>query len=171
MVLSRLVGGTIALGLAASAIPCHAETVRSFALSAVVANGCAVTNAAGSWGKIDFGSVAGLKTATVDADLVSAGGTGLKIECTPGTSINLTADNGNNASSGQRRLAQTGVSTAVPYALYANGSGTPWTTQSIPLAFPAGNTTQLLPIKGRASLPGSLQAGPYTDTVRITLAW
>lgn len=171
MTFPRLVAGMAAMALTVSAAPCRAETVKPFLIGAVVVNGCAVTNAAGAWGKIDFGTTAGLKPAVVEADLVASGAAGLRIECTPGTSISLKADNGDNPVAGQRQLVQAGVAAKVPYALYANGSATPWTTQAIPLAFPAGATTQLIPIRGRASLPGALPAGRYVDTVRITVAW
>jgi len=167
----RSAAGAVVVWVATTAAPCHAETTRSFVVDATIVNGCAVTQSAGSWGKIDFGTVSGLKTGTIDADLLSSGVGGLRIECTPGTSVTMTADNGNNAAAGQRRLMQAGVTTPVPYALFANGSTTPWTTQGIALSFPAGATKQTIPVKGRATLPGSLRAGRYVDTVRITLSW
>lgn len=168
---SRLVAVTLVLGLASADAPAIAATTRTFVVDATIVNGCAVTQIAGAWGKIDFGTVSSLATGTLDASLLSGGVAGLSIECTPGTSVSLNADNGNNALSGQRRLLQAGVTTAVPYALYANGSVTPWTTQAIALSFPVGSTKQTLPIKGRVTLPGALRAGKYIDTVRITVAW
>lgn len=169
---SRFLAGAAALGVAFIAAPGAAETTRQFLVTAAIVNGCAITNtAAGNWGAIDFGTVSGLATGSVDASLLSGSASGLRIECTPGTTVSLTADNGDHAASGQRRLAQAGVATAVPYALYANGSATPWTTQAVAIAFPAGATTQAVPLRGRATLPGALPAGRYSDTVRITVAW
>lgn len=153
------------------ATPTQAATTRLFLVSATIVNGCAVTQAAGSWGKIDFGTVSGMTTGTMDANLLLSGVSGLSLECTPGVAATLTADSGNNALSGQRRMVQAGVVPGVPYALFANGSTTPWTTQSIALSFPVGSTRQLVPVKGRATLPGTLRAGKYVDTVRITITW
>jgi spore coat protein U-like protein len=164
------------LGLAAAcagltAWPGEAATSRQFIVNATIVNGCAITQAAGSWGRIDFGTTSGVATGTLDANLLLSGSSGLTIECTPGTAATLSADNGNNAASGQRRMVQAGVTPGVAYSLFANGSTTPWTTQLIGLDFPANFTRRTIPVKGRAILPGTLRAGKYVDTVRITLAW
>ena len=132
--------------------PCTAATTRQFVVSAAIVNGCAVTQAAGSWGRIDFGTVSGLATGSQDANLLLGGISGMTIECTPGTTASLAADNGNNPVSGQRRMVQAGVSMGVPYALFANGSPTPWTTQAIALTFATGSTRQVIPIRGRVTL-------------------
>jgi spore coat protein U-like protein len=154
-----------------TAAPLHAATTRTFLVNATIVNGCSVSQAAGSWGKINFGTVSGLATGTLDANLMLAGVNGLSVECTPGVTATLTADGGNNAVSGQRRMVQSGVTTGVPYTLFLNGSTTPWTTQGIALSFLAGSTKQTIPLKGRATLPGPLRAGKYIDTVRITVTW
>jgi spore coat protein U-like protein len=168
---ARLIAGMVAVWLTLAAVPSQAATTRPFVVSASIVNGCAVGQAGGSWGKINFGTVSAIATGTLDANLSLAGVSGLSVECTPGVAATLTADNGNNALSGQRRMVQTGVTPGVPYALFANGSSTPWTTQSIALSFPTGTTKQLFAIKGRATLPAPLRAGKYVDTVRITITW
>jgi spore coat protein U-like protein len=153
--------------------PAAAETSKSFVVSADIVTGCLVaTNAAGNWGKIDFGSVSGVQSGTVDADLLSGSLSGLQISCTPGTVLSATADTGNQPSGGVRQLGLAGNASArIAYQLYANGGTTPWTTQAIAVAFPIGTQTVALPVKGRATLAGSQRAGNYSDTVRITLSW
>lgn len=147
-----------------------AQTTQSFTVAATIVPGCQVqTIAGGSWGRIDLGTVPGTSTGTVEADLL-ASGTGISIECTPGTTATLRADTGLNASGGVRRLAQTSGSAQLPYRLLLDG-GSEWTTQALTLDFTAAQPVRRLPLKGRAVLPGALAAGRYTDTVRITISW
>jgi spore coat protein U-like protein len=146
----------------------------AFAVSAGIVNGCAVaTSGSSSWGTIQFPTVPGVTTGTINADLLSGGSTGLQIDCTPGMTVTLTADNGTQPSaSNVRQLEISGdTSTPVPYLLYANGSNTPWTTQGVMLSFPVGTSHQAFPIHARATLPTATRAGAYSDTVRITMSW
>jgi spore coat protein U-like protein len=148
-----------------------AETSKSFQVSAVIANGCAVsTSGGGSWGSIDLGTVAGVSTGTVQANLVSSGNAGIQLDCTPGMTVNVTADTGLTPNgSGVRQLAS-GTNT-VPYLLYVNGSNTPWTSQAIPLTFATGTSHLALPVTAKATLSGAQKAGAYADTVRVTFTW
>lgn len=155
---------------AALPVPAAAQTTQSFTVSATVVQGCQVqTLAAGNWGRIDLGTVPGTSSGTVEADLLGSG-TGLSIECTPGTTATLRADPGLNASGGGRTLAPTSGTARLPYRLILDG-GSEWTTQPISLDFTPAQPVRRLPLKGRAVLPGALPAGRYTDTVRITLTW
>ncbi|WP_235516377.1 hypothetical protein, partial [Sphingomonas sp. Leaf226] len=71
-----------------------AETSRTFRVGAVIANGCAVSaETGGSWGSIDLGSVNGVDGGAAQGSLVTAVAAGLQIDCTPGMSVTLTADN------------------------------------------------------------------------------
>lgn len=167
----NLAAVTVVVWVATAAVTCQAATSKAFDVTATIVNGCAVAQAGGSWGQISLGTVSGLATGTVEANLIASGVSGVVIECTPGTSASLSADNGNNAASGQRRLMQAGVATMVPYALFANGSTTAWTTQPLALSFAAGASKQTIPVKASLTLPGALQAGKYTDTLRLTLSW
>lgn len=163
-----------ALLLAGASIsaPAPAVTQQPFTVSADIVNGCAVTPAgSGNWGDIDLGTVAGATTGTVEADLLSSSATGIQIDCTPGMSVTLSADNGNQPSAGVRRLAIGGdLTTPIPYLLFVNGT-TPWTSQSVALSFPAGTSHQTFPVHARATLSGATKAGTYRDTVRVTLSW
>lgn len=146
---------------------------QSFQVTADIVAGCSVTTAgSGQWGTIDLGTVSGVAAGSASAALVSPGGAGLQIDCTPGTSATISADTGAHASGGIRRLALTSDTTqAIPYRLYVNNGTTEWTTQALPLAFGAGTSRISLPVIGTATLPGSQRAGSYSDTVRVTLAW
>lgn len=145
---------------------------QAFQVSAVIATGCAVTASAGSWGQIDLGGVQGVQSGTVSATLVSPGGAGLVVDCTPGTMLAVTADNGSYASGGMRQLAlATDPTRRIPYQLFANGSGTPWSGQSVAMSFPVGTSRLALPIAATATLPGVQKAGAYADTVQITIQW
>lgn len=166
-------GGTLALAsLALLSAPARAETTKSFQVSADIVKGCIVAvNAAGQWGKIDFGSVSGVASGTVDADLLSGAIGGIQIDCTPDTTAYVTVDNGDHAANGTRQMSLGATAFAVPYQLFADGGSTPWTTQSIAVSFPAGTSRKLLPVRGRATLTRPMAAGAYTDTVRVTLTW
>jgi spore coat protein U-like protein len=157
----------------AGAEPARAVTQQAFHVSADIVSGCVVaTSGQGNWGNIDLGTVAGTLAGTVQADLLSGGASGIQLDCTPGMTVNITADTGLQPQAGTRRVAIAGdLTTPIPYQLYANGSATPWTTQSIPLVFPTGVSHQLLPVRAQATLSGFSKAGAYRDTVRITLAW
>lgn len=169
-------GRTLALGVcmaSAAAGPALAITQQSFHVAADIVNGCAVTTGgSGNWGDIALGTVAGTLAGTVEADLLSGAASGIQIDCTPGMTVNITADNGLQPLAGVRRLAIGGdLTTPIPYQIYANGSTTPWTTQAIPLVFPVGTSHQLLPVHAKATLSGSTKSGAYQDTIHVTLAW
>jgi spore coat protein U-like protein len=148
-----------------------AETLKSFQVSAVVANGCAVTTSGGSsWGSIDLGTVSGVATGTVQASLLQNGNAGIQFDCTPGMTASVSADTGLNPTSGGVRQMISGTS-AVPYLLFANGSNTPWTSNAIALSFPVGTSHLSVPVVAKATLSGTRRAGAYADTVRVTLSW
>lgn len=161
--------------LLASNLSARAETSKAFTVGAVIAQGCAVTansGAGGTYGNIDFGTLSGLAAQSVSASLVSSGQQGVKLDCTPGMSVNLTADQGDHASGGVRQLAHSSqASSTIPYQLFANGSQTAWTTQAVGVSFPAGVQQKTLTLSATASLSGPTRGGAYSDTVRITVAW
>lgn len=152
--------------------PALAEMSKPFPVAAVVVNGCAVvTDGSGNWGTIDFGTTPGMSGATVQSSLVSAGGAGIAIDCTPGVVASLSADNGDNGAAGGRFLKQTGGTATIPYLLFADASATAWTTGALSLPFTVNSGRRLVPVRGVATLSGPKPAGTYTDTVRVTLTW
>lgn len=160
------------LAVAVSPGPAAAGTkTASFQVAAAIVTGCTVaTDANGRWGTINLGTVAGAGNTSAAGTLLSGGSAGLQLRCTPGANVNIAADAGDHASGGQRRLAGNGSST-IPYALYANGSATAWTTQTVALSFPVGVSAQTLPVRATATITGPVAAGTYSDTVRITLSF
>jgi len=169
----RAAAFSIAGLLVLSVAPAQAELTKSFQLSATIANGCSVAmTGTGAWGDISLGSVSGVTSGSVSANLLSGGNAGMQISCTPGMSVQVSADNGNQPLGGVRQLVHSTNSTSkVPYQLYANNSATPWTTQTITLSFPAGTSLQSLPVKATATLAAPMRAGDYSDTVHVTLSW
>jgi spore coat protein U-like protein len=156
------------------ATPAQCETTKVFTVGATIENGCAIIadSAGAGWGRIALGTVTGLSGQAVTGSLLSSGATGIQMDCTPGMTVGVAADQGNQASGGIRRLVNATSSTnLVPYALFANGSTTPWTTQSIALSFPLGTTHQSLPVSAKVTLSSPTMGGSYSDTVRITVSW
>lgn len=150
-----------------------AETSKSFVVSAQIANGCIVsTDGAAGLGRIDFGTASGVAQGTIDASLALGGSAGISIECTPGLTVNLTANAGAHADNGNRRMGPaTGGATPIPYQLFVDGSSTPWGAQAIPVPFQVGTGPRTLPIRGSATLTRPMAAGSYSDTVQVTLTW
>ena len=171
--IARLVGVYAALASAVVPRAGWAETQRSFQVSAVILKGCAVaTDASRQLGRIDFGTVAGTTRGTIDAAMTSGTASGIAMECTPDTDVTITADLGEHASGGVRRMGLNGGNQSlVSYQLFADGSAAAWSTQPLSLRFTAGATTRMLPIVGRAQLDGAMAGGSYSDTVRVTIAW
>jgi spore coat protein U-like protein len=166
----RSLAGVLVCAAATTSMPVAAQTTQSFTVGATIVPGCQVqTMAGGTWGRIDLGTVPGTATGTIEADLLAAG-SGIAIECTPGTTATVRADDGLNSAGGMRALAPAGDAARLPYRLILDG-GSEWSTQPITLDFSSAQLVRRLPLKGRAVLPGSLAAGRYTDTVRITISW
>lgn len=160
----------LSVAVAILAVPAHAQTHADFAVSARVVNGCAVSiDGGGALGRIDFGSLPGTASQSVEADLLSSSGAGIAIECTPGATANLSADMGDHAAGGERRLGH--GTNRIAYRLLVGSGATVWGSQSVALSFPVGGGTQRLAVKGRAILTGAHAAGHYTDTVRVTVTW
>lgn len=169
-------GAALALVIAAvGALPAAAETTKPFTVGATIAQGCAVTtnsSGGGTFGKIDLGTAAGFPGGSASGNLVSSSLSGLQLNCTPGVTASLTADQGNQAAGGTRHLVHASVTASVvPYQLYANNSPTPWTNQSVSLSFPAGVQSQTLPVRAVATLAALTRGGHYSDTVRVTVSW
>ncbi len=149
-----------------------ADRRQSFEVSASVVRGCVVTaEAGGRWGAISLGTVNGLPGTSATGTLLSGGVAGLALSCTPGTRVNVTADAGDHAVAGQRRLQRNGGNEALGYALYADGGTTAWTTQAVTLTFADDVARRMLPVTASATLAQAMPAGTYTDTVRVTLTF
>lgn len=163
---------SVAIAIPAAIVPAvvQAQTRADFSVSARIVNGCAVAlDAGGVVGRIDFGTLPGTTNQSVEADLLSGGGTGIAIECTPGAAASVSADMGDHASGGERRMGS-GTNHIAYRLVLGNGPGE-LGTQPVAINFPAGGSTQRLALKGRAMLTGAHAAGRYSDTVRVTVSW
>jgi len=160
----------IAIPVAIMPVAVQAQTRADFSVSARIVNGCAVAlDIGGVVGRIDFGTLPGTASQSVEADLLSGGGSGIAIECTPGATASVSADMGDHASGGERRMGN--GTDHIAYRLLLGGDSGEWGTQTVALSFPAGGSAQRLALGGRAMLTGAHAAGRYSDTVRVTVSW
>ena len=157
--------------LAAVQVP----TTAAFTVGATIARGCQVASNPSQVsglqiGRLDFGLHPALRAGNVSMPLASSANQSL-VQCTPGTTMQVTVDAGLNASGQQRRL-HNGNGTYLAYALFMTGSGNPPLVPGAPLNLTLGASPTALPVMGMVTLPGSgVVAGTYTDTVRVTLSW
>lgn len=155
-------GVALATLLLASALPAHAATDgATVGVSATVMarTGCLFVNN-GSPTPLDFGTIdqTSLSNATAAAQVT--------IRCRGNFWVtwSLTADNGLNASGTQRRLKNVAGSDLMPYSLNFSSTGATW------LLFWTGRSTTV-DVTGTITPAnfGSVAAGDYNDTVRLTL--
>jgi spore coat protein U-like protein len=140
--------------------------------SACVVNGASsVTADFGSAGKILFADQPGLFGDT-DASLVATGGgSGLSVQCSPGSTPSLTVGSGAHDGGGLRHVAS-GTNT-VAYHLFSDAARTSEITIGQQLSLGTATSSAInVPIYARTNSAGTvLAAGKYTDTVQVTLSW
>ena len=136
----------------------------SFNVSVTIVEACSVTSATST--TLDFGGQA-LLNANID------GSTTIQVQCTSGTSYDVTLDNGLNAS---RRMRLSATSNYVDYELYKDTARSiiwPTTATAAPYAYTATGAAQNITVYGRipaqATPPASATA--YTDTIGITITY
>ncbi|GAD47686.1 hypothetical protein NT2_01_04580 [Caenibius tardaugens NBRC 16725] len=156
----------------------HAETSKSFELSAAIAQGCAVdglgmSGNAGALGSLSFGSHPSVATTTHQASLNDT--QSVTLRCTPGVALTMSLDGGLHNASGNRNL-QLGSDTAARllYTLCTDaGCSQPiGINQAIPVTVNSSNMNNVrIPVVGKLTLPGNSRVGTFTDTVTVTLSW
>ena len=156
----------------------HAETSKSFDVSATIAAGCAVdglgtSGNAGTIGTLAFGSQPSLATSTLQASLNST--QSVTLRCTPGVALTMSLDGGLHSASGNRNM-QLGANTAARllYTLCTDaGCGQAiGINQVIAITVNSSNMNNVrIPVVGKVTLPGNSRVGTFTDTVTITLSW
>ncbi|GJL39585.1 TPA: spore coat U domain-containing protein [Enterobacter chengduensis] len=149
-----------------------AVTSQSFKVSATIVPGCAVAAGSGGlYGTLDFGSHNGVESAPVNTSFVPNGA--LSIACTPGVTLSMSIDGGQNYSS-VRRLKRANGTEMVAYRLYSSSSlaanSEIGLNQAIPVAYSNSNNIAL-PLFGVALLTGFSPAGTYSDQLTVTLSW
>jgi spore coat protein U-like protein len=174
-----LSGAAGALALATSLLPAdaHAETGKSFQVSATIQPGCLVdglgaSGNAGHIGTLDFGSAPSLSTATRTASLSAS--QSIRLRCTAGVQLHVAIDGGAHANLGVRRLQLGNTATRLDYSVCEDAACTkPFGVSVVRnVTVAVGDTEDVrLPIFGRLTLPGGKPAGTYSDTLTVTLSW
>ncbi|MDA8523564.1 spore coat protein U domain-containing protein [Acidovorax sp. NCPPB 4044] len=166
----------LALLSPAPAVPATIPTTGSFSVNAAIVRGCMVAGGSGqttglNFGTIDFGTHSAVRTGNETRLAGSGMGGQALIQCTPGTAVQVAADEGQHAQGGQRRLSNS-AGGYVPYALALVAATTAALVPNVPAGITLGATATALPLQGTVTFPGfGLAAGTYTDTVRVTLSW
>lgn len=165
---------SLALALQAAAAV-QVPTTAGFTVGATISPGCQVASNPSQVtdlkiGRLDFGTHSALQTGNVSVPLSSTANQSL-LQCTPGTTMQVTVDAGAHASGQQRRL-HNGSGVYLPYALFMTASGNQPLVPGSALGLALGASPTALPVMGMVTLPGAgAVAGTYTDTVRVTLSW
>ncbi|UCJ18527.1 spore coat U domain-containing protein [Pseudomonas sp. MM211] len=171
-----LVSSLLALAISSTANAAGTVTGQ-LGIQLVITDGCTVGNggsAGGTFGNIDFGSVAAI-TAPLEAQSVGSGGGGsFSVTCNNGTDYSVTLDSGGNPAGGQRNMSN--GTDLIAYNLFQDaGRTTPWGDGSNggdTLDSTGNGEVQEIVVYGqvppRAAVPS---VGTYTDTVQVTVAW
>ncbi|MBV6753529.1 spore coat U domain-containing protein [Pseudomonas chlororaphis] len=148
-------------------LPLAAVTSASFQVSASIVAGCLVVGGGSNYGNLNYGSYSALSTSTVSSALTG----GVQLQCTPGVTLSMSVDGGQNNSSG-RHLKLNSGSAQVAYQLFSDAglSQSLGISQSISVAYDNANNISL-PIYGRVVLPGNQPAGTYSDVLQVQLSW
>ncbi len=157
----------------------HTATVNgNVAVTATVGSGCQVNNSNVTSGVVDFGalsfgSINAISNQNIDAQTNGSGNGGIVMECSNGTTFNITLDDGQHFAAGTRSMVNgANASILLNYTLYQNSARTvPWTTSSA-LTGTANGAPTTFNIYGR--IPGGqsgISAGSYTDTVHVVITW
>jgi spore coat protein U-like protein len=148
---------------------------QTLAVAAEIVPGCAVDGSPATsgldFGSLVFGTFPAVLAQSIDASM--SAGAGVQIRCTSGLAFQMSADAGEHADGGGRRLARVGdPASAVPYTLYATAAH----DVALPIAGHVGLTVPAsglvdLPVYAVAALPGTTAPGLYTDMLHVTLTW
>ena len=148
-------------------LPLAAVTSQSFQVSATVTAGCLVVGGVSNYGSLNFGSRSALATGPVQVALTG----GVKLQCTPGVTLNMSVDGGQYNNGGRQMQLTTG-SNRVAYQLFRDAafSQALGIGQSVAVAYSDANNISL-PIYGQVQLPGNQPGGTYSDVLQVQLSW
>jgi len=149
--------------------PLDAATNSTFQVTAQIVAGCLVMGGVTNYGVLNYGSQSALSTGILSTSL---GGSTVTFQCTPGVSLSMSLDGGQNSASGTRYLKRNGGTQVLAYQLYqdAGYSQVLGIGQSLVVSY-SDPTAIKLPVYGRTQLTGKLPAGTYTDVVQVTVTW
>ncbi len=152
--------------LAAAAVAVMAGTAQaasvtsSFQTQITIQDDCEISSPT----NMNFGTVGLLKN-NVDASSTFV------VRCTENTNYTIALDNGQNASGGNSRMANSAGTKFVTYELYQDsGRSTLWDDTNTVSATGTG-TDQSYTVYGRVPPQPTPPAGTYTDTVTITVTY
>lgn len=159
----------LALSLCGASAPLDAALTSTFQVSASVVAGCLVVGGTSNYGTLDFGTYPALSTGNVTTAL---GGATVTLQCTPGVSLSMSVDAGQNSASGTRNLKRSSGASLVAYQLFrdagfSQGLGI---NQNVPVTY-SDPAAIKLPVYARAQLTGNVPAGSYTDVVQVVLTF
>ena len=162
-------GGSLAgLGILLAA-PLDAATSSSFQVTATITAGCLVVGGVSQYGVLDYGTQSALATGTLSTSL---GGTTVTFQCTPGVSLSMSLNGGQNAVSGTRYLKRGGGTQLLAYQLYQDAAYSQSIAVGQSVALNNSDPTAIkLSVYGRTQLTGLVPAGTYTDVVQVTVTW
>ncbi|AXM98974.1 Csu type fimbrial protein [Pseudomonas plecoglossicida] len=151
------------------ATPLDAATTSTFQVTAQIVAGCLVVGGVTHYGVLDYGTQSALSTGLLGTSL---GGSTVTFQCTPGVSLSMSLDGGQNSASGTRYLKRSGGTQVLAYQLYRDAAYTQTLGigQSVVVSY-SDPTAIKLPVYGRTQLTGTLPAGTYTDVVQVTVTW
>lgn len=141
-------------------------------VTAVINNGCFISNTNPiNLGVLDFGSVSAFTAEPIDKSLYI--NLGLHVQCTPGTSLQMSFDGGDWLSNATRRLERSG--NYLNYKIYSDISRTSeiGVNNPIPINIPIQNTSDEIKfnVYGTVFLSGQSPPGSYHDTLRVTFTY
>lgn len=158
----------LALLAAASPMPLDAALTSTFLVNATIQSGCLVVGGVTTYGNLAFGSYSALTNGAVTTQL---SGTTVTLQCTPGVTLTMQVDGGQN-NNGSRNLKRSTGSNLVAYQLYSDAafSSVMGIGQTVAVSY-SDPTNIKLPVYARAQLTGILPAGSYTDVLQVTLTF
>ncbi|MFK0311122.1 spore coat U domain-containing protein [Pseudomonas sp. NPDC090233] len=146
-----------------------AATTSTFQVSATIAAGCLVVGGVTSYGVLNYGTQSALSTGILSTAL---GGTTVTFQCTPGVSLSMSLDAGQNGVSGTRYLKRGGGTQVLAYQLYQDAAYSQNIAVGQSVALNTSNPAAIkLSVYGRTQLTGLLPAGTYTDVVQVAVTW
>jgi spore coat protein U-like protein len=152
-------------------------TTPAFNVNATVVTGCMVLGNAAQvtgvpFGSVNFGSHPAISTGTVTAMASNSLGTQARIVCTPGTTMQVSINGGQNLQGAAQRRMSNGSGHFIPYTLSLVQGVSTVMTPGLQVGITMAATAIALPIQGTAVLPGpGATAGTYADTVQVTVTW
>ena len=150
-----------AAAVAAMASAAQAATAtNTFQTQITILNDCEITSPT----DMNFGSVGLLKN-NVDATSTFV------VRCTENTNYTIALDNGQNASGGSSRMANSDGTKFVTYELYQDSGRTTLWDDTNTVSSTGTGVDQTFTVYGRVPPQATPPAGTYTDTVTITVTY